>query len=98
MCATARDIKVRDILIDIQRPKLNMAAYKMKSATKTSIYNCYLLCTGTNLKMFVFPSWVTDNLCGSKHAVKMTMQDRIWELCLQLIIIDTAEKFKGRVT
>lgn len=54
-----------------------MAAYKMKSATKTSIYNCYLLCTGTNLKMFVFPSWVTDNLCDSKHAVKMTMQDRI---------------------
>lgn len=54
MCATARDIKVRDIIIDIHRPKLNMAAYKMKSATKTSIYNCYLLCTGTNLEMFVF--------------------------------------------
>lgn len=73
MCA--RDIKVRDILIDIHRPKLNMAAYKMKSATKTFIYNCYSLCT--YFKMFVFPSWVTDNLCGSKHAVKMTMQDRI---------------------
>lgn len=74
MCATARDIKVRDIIIDIHRPKLNMAAYKMKSATKTSIYNWYFY---FNLKMFVFPSWVTDNLCGSKHAVKMTMQDRI---------------------
>lgn len=52
-----------------------MAAYKMKSATKTFIYNCYSLCT--YFKMFVFPSWVTENLCDSKHAVKMTMQDRI---------------------
>lgn len=73
MCVIVRDIKVRDIFIDIYRLKLNMVVYKMKLVIKIFIYNCYLLCMGINLKMFVFFFWVIDNLCGSKYVVKMIM-------------------------